>query len=622
MAVIEPMGDRDPVEALAEEFIERHRRGERPLMQEYANRYPELADQIRALFPAMLMMEHLRPESQDVGSPSDNRAGMPSALEQLGDYRLLREVGRGGMGVVYEAEQESLGRHVAVKVLPPGMLLEPKHLQRFEREARAAARLHHTNIVPVFGVGQQDGLHYYVMQYIHGQGLDVVIEELRRLRDGPPPEASGRSADLEAAAQSLCGGPDAPGNPPAVASAIGQATGPYQPPPPLGPNPTATADGTEPIALPAAFASWRVYPRSVARVGLQVAQALQHAHSQGVLHRDIKPSNLLLDTQGDIWITDFGLAKASDSADLTCTGDLVGTLRYMAPERFAGRSDARGDLYSLGLTLYELLAGRPAFDEADRNALIRQVTQNEPQRLRGLTTEVPRDLETIIHKAMARDPRDRYPTAAALAEDLQRFLEDRPIRARRASQLEQFGRWCRRNPTVAGLATALAAALLIGFAAVTGLWREALGERNQARQDREWAQAEEQLRKEQAERANSLAGRVQQQLVQMHAGTGTQKWRDDDCWVALLSFAEARQLDRDDPDRQRTHQIRLANLSRQAPQLLRFWRAGDGGGAAEFSRDGRYVVAASDQRGGRSETKQPPRRTSGTSTLGSWPVRP
>ena len=174
---------RDPVEALAEEFVNRHRRGEKPLLQEYIDKYPHLAEDIRDLFPALLKMEKVRPQTGDVtGEFTDAVNATEKKLERLGDYRILRELGRGGMGIVYEAEQESLGRHVALKVLPHHALLDSKHLQRFHREAKAAARLHHTNIVPVYGVGADDGLHYYVRQFIHGMGLDEVLADLKRLR--------------------------------------------------------------------------------------------------------------------------------------------------------------------------------------------------------------------------------------------------------------------------------------------------------------------------------------------------------------------------------------------------------------------------------------------------------
>jgi WD40 repeat protein/tetratricopeptide (TPR) repeat protein len=222
----------------------------------------------------------------------------------------------------------------------------------------------------------------------------------------------------------------------------------------------------------------------VARVGIQVAEALAYAHGQGVLHRDIKPSNLLLDTEGTVWVTDFGLAKAADSDDLTHTGDIVGTLRYMPPERFGGHGDARSDVYALGLTLYELLTLRPAFDEANRARLIEQVLHAEPPRPRKLNPAVPRDLETVVLKATSRDPAHRYPTAAEMAEDLKRFVEDKPIRARRVSEAERLWRWCRRNPTMAALALALVLALLVGSGVSTWKWHEAEGARQDAVQAR------------------------------------------------------------------------------------------------------------------------------------------
>src|SRR5438093_676678 len=189
--------ERDPVEQLADEFLERFRRGERPALTEYTQRYPQWAERIRKVFPALVMMEGVRPDAAD--ATGDHVGGVESPgeqrLERLGDYRILREVGRGGMGIVYEAEQESLGRHVALKVLPSHALLDPRHLLRFQREARAAARLHHTNIVPVHGVGEQDGLHYYVMQFIPGQGLDQVLDELRRLRQPQQPLAGPSTSD-------------------------------------------------------------------------------------------------------------------------------------------------------------------------------------------------------------------------------------------------------------------------------------------------------------------------------------------------------------------------------------------------------------------------------------------
>jgi serine/threonine-protein kinase len=213
--------------------------------------------------------------------------------------------------------------------------------------------------------------------------------------------------------------------------------------------------------------------RSVANIGRQVAEALEYANRQGVLHRDVEPSNLLLDPRGNVWVADFGLAKASETDDLTHTGDLIGTVRYMAPERFAGKCDARSDVYALGLTLYELLTLRPAFAASDRHALMQRVMSEPPERLRKLVPHLPRDLETIVAKATAREPAARYASAAALAEDLQRFLDDKPIKARRVTASEQAWRWAWRNPAVASLAAGLLLALVAGLVGVTWQWRRA-----------------------------------------------------------------------------------------------------------------------------------------------------
>jgi serine/threonine protein kinase/WD40 repeat protein len=482
-----PMNDshseQHPVDALAEGFVERYRRGERPSLTEYVSRYPELAEQIRDLFPALVMMEDIRPGPGTLpGAAAAAPAAGGSKPERVGDYRILREIGRGGMGIVYEAEQESLGRHVALKVLPSQTLLDPKQVQRFQREAKAAARLHHTNIVPVFGVGEENGLHYYVMQFIQGLGLDQVLDELKRLRQrrngkqqpgAPATWAEGDQPSAAAVAEALLTGNFAL-NPQPARPADGAGC-PH--PSSLTVAPSA-ADSSATIHLPGQAQgstlseSGRQYWQSVARIGVQVAEALAHAHGQGILHRDIKPSNLLLDTHGTVWVTDFGLAKATDSDNLTLSGDIVGTLRYMAPERFQGTSEQRSDVYSLGVTLYELLTLRPAYSESDRNRLLQQLLHEEPRRPGKVNPEVPRDLETIVLRAIAREPNQRYASAADLAEDLRRFLADRPVKARRASALERLWRWVRRNPSLAA-ALGAAAGLMLTVAAVASwdAWR-------------------------------------------------------------------------------------------------------------------------------------------------------
>jgi WD40 repeat protein len=465
-------GDRDPFEVVAASFLARLRAGERPSVEEFAERHPELADQIRDLLPAVVMVE----QGLSLGAAPDStalpqRADPGAAPRQIGDFRIVREIGRGGMGVVYEAEQVSLDRRVALKVLPQHAAGDAISLARFHREARASARLHHTNIVPVFEVGQDGAVRYYAMQFIQGQSLDTVIHELRRLRiqssalqhKTPPPvdSVATEDADRPPVAQSLLTGRFDPkitaAAAPAADASVPGADG-------AEPVPTASADSSAVMPggapLSTVESRRRAFYRGVAHLGRQAASALAHAHARGIIHRDVKPSNLLLDTEGVLWVTDFGLAKVDD-IDLTRTGDVLGTLRYMAPERFRGQGDTRADIYALGLTLYELLALRPAFDSPDRVALSEQIKSLDPPRLRSLDARIPRDLETIVLKAIEKDPKARYTSAEAMAGDLGRFLDDQPILARRVGAAERYLRWARRNPVIAVLGGVLTAVLLM-----------------------------------------------------------------------------------------------------------------------------------------------------------------
>ncbi len=523
---------------LADEFAARFRAGERPSIREYIDRYPELADDIRELLPAMVEIEQVKEGHQEAAEQGATRTA--PVLQQLGDFRILREVGKGGMGIVYEAEQLSLGRHVALKLLPRNMLLDAQAKRRFEREAKSAARLHHTNIVPVFGVGEQDGMPYYVMQFIQGLALDDVLEELKKLQAGGARADSRLGGDPLASRHEVRAseGPGEAGEPRTrthgAMSAVNvarslltgefqslvdrdEATAPVTIQDAGGDTAPATAEhenGQDPVSAippaPAASDSFtpssssvvlpgqvrdgsttrnrkRTYWQSVATIGAQVAEALEYAHKQGIQHRDIKPSNLLLDAQGTVWVADFGLAKADDQQNLTHTGDILGTLRYMPPEAFEGRTDARSDVYSLGLTLYEMLAFRAAFDEKERNRLIKQVTEAEPERLGKLNRHVPQDLQTIVHKAIDRDPARRYSSAGELAADLQRFVEDEPIQARRLGQLERLGRWSRRHKAVAALLATLATVLTAGFFVMAVLWTRAERSADVARKNEQTA---------------------------------------------------------------------------------------------------------------------------------------
>jgi serine/threonine protein kinase/tetratricopeptide (TPR) repeat protein len=530
------------LERLAEEFVERHRRGERPALSEYVKRHPDLAAEVRELFPALVQIEKLKPAAGDLtgafdplSTPKDEHTP-----ERFGEFRILRQVGHGGMGIVYEAEQESLGRHVALKVLPRQALLKTTYLERFRREAKAAGRLHHTNIVPVFGVGEHDGTHYYAMQFIPGEGLDKVLRDLRRLRAFPEGDTlTAKLAEMSGAHSLLTGR--------FVLAPAPSPEAPAASPAPSSPTSADMAHGSSTLSM---GGSESQYFRGVARVVLQVADALAYAHRQGILHRDIKPSNLLLDQQGTVWITDFGLAKAEGADDLTQTGDIVGTIRYMAPERFDGRSLPESDVYALGVTLYELLTLRPAFEDANKGRLVEKVLHEPPVPPRKIDPLIPRDLETVVLKCLAKEPAERYASAEELADDVRRFLADRPIRARRSTWREQMWRWCRRNPAVAVSLAAVLLSLLLGtiVSVVFGLRAESSA--RQAQDDRDKAQAAEREGRRKlfesyiAEaKANRLSRRTGQRFVTLAAVADAAKLaRAGDLDIEEERRAELRQI--------------------------------------------------------------------------------
>jgi len=450
---------------LAEDFTRRLRAGEQPQVSEYIERCPAYADEIRELFPLIIALETTKPPSDD--KPPSEVADTQPSLMMFGDHHILREAGRGGMGVVYEAKQQSLDRRVALKVLPLNYLPTPKHIVRFKREAQSAARLHHTNIVPVFGVGQQDGNHYYVMQFIDGVSLDAVVDTIHELckqsaaeSPGTPPGASNASA-VEFAQLLVSAKLDTwPAHEQHTKNKTRPANG--------KPKTDAGSDGEAPARR---FTDYFIqqqgirgesyYWRNLARIGFAVADALQHAHDQGVLHRDIKPSNLMIDHEGTPWITDFGLAKLTGHETVTASQDTVGTLRYMAPEQIRGEFDARSEIYNLGLTLYELATLQPAFTELDHTRLITKVIEVPPTRPRAINPGIPRKLETIILKSIAKERKDRYQSARELADDLTRFLNGSPLHAKRATFIAGFLRWCDRNTATVRLAAAVLILLLV-----------------------------------------------------------------------------------------------------------------------------------------------------------------
>lgn len=408
-----------------EEYLDHLKAGSPPNVSEFLARHPDIASALVGCLSGLELV-HEAVQPIPVGPTEDDPHDGAPPPRRLDDFRLVREVGRGGMGLVYEAEQISLGRRVALKVLPASASIDPKRLQRFRIEAQAAAMLHHPRIAPVYNVGSDQGIHYIAMQFIEGQTLARLIGDLRL-----------------------------------------RSRAPVAPTPPEAPSSSHVSG----------FSSQgKEFARAVARLGQQAAEALEHAHGFGIIHRDIKPSNLMVDQRGDVCVTDFGLARCAcldEDTDLTGTGDVIGTLRYMSPEQALGEHaivDQRTDIYALGATLYELLTLRPAFGGKDRHELLRRIAQDEPVAPRRIDPSIPRDLETIVLKAMARAPESRYPTARALADDLGRFLNDQAIQARPPSVLERTLRWARRHRA---LVVTAASILLVALAVGAGvLWQE------------------------------------------------------------------------------------------------------------------------------------------------------
>lgn len=420
---IDSITDASQVARALEEYLASVDRGEPIPRDEFLEKHASLAGQ---LSPCLESLDMLYQASLGFESPTRDRE--PTKTHRLGDYKLLRELGRGGMGIVYEAQQLSLDRRVAVKVLPFASLLDKRQLARFKNEARAAAMLKHPHIVSIFSTGVERAVHFYTMELIEGSSLDVVLR---------PREST------------------------VLSGHVGATEGVVQPP-------NSEVD-TSPIgALSTDYSTNRkAYYRRVAELVLQAASALTYAHDRGVIHRDIKPSNLLLDETGQLHVADFGLAYVRSDDKLTVSGDVVGTLRYISPEQLDGQiADERSDIYSLGITLCELLTLRPAYNSRPNRAdLIRCILESEPRRPRSVDRQIPYDLENIILKATAKLPAERYTTMQAFVDDVQAFLASRPIRASRPTWVQLAFKWHGRNPTVAWSAIVILALFLVVMAA-------------------------------------------------------------------------------------------------------------------------------------------------------------
>ncbi|HET6202824.1 MAG TPA: protein kinase [Planctomycetota bacterium] len=366
---------------------------------------------------------------------------MDPGVRTLGDFTLIREIGRGGMGVVYVAEQTTLRRTVALKVLPVDLTASPARVERFKREAEAAARLHHPNIVPIFAAGAEEGQHWIAMEYVEGTSLDRLLEGMSRPA-GAPREDDVPLVITEAKGDLL----DAEGEP-------------WRPGAPAPPPPPGTVEREiSPSALQHA------HVQRMAELFEKVARALHHAHEQGIIHRDVKPANILLDREGEPRVTDFGLAREEGTASLTRTGDMLGTPLYMSPEQLTAKRvpiDRRTDVYSLGVSLYQALALRPPFDGDSSQEVIRQILFAEPAAPRKRNPRVPRDLETIVLKCIEKNSERRYRTSLEVAEDLHRFLRDEPIQGKRASL--PYRLWKKARSARVSIAASIAAGAAAGL---------------------------------------------------------------------------------------------------------------------------------------------------------------
>ena len=456
------------------EYVAALESGDPPDREEFLALHAEISSSLAACLDSLALVLAAAPRLRL--NPGDHAsAASPVALPAaIGDFRIIRELGRGGMGVVYEAEQLSLGRHVALKVLPFASALDSTRLQRFKNEAQAAAQLHHTNIVPVYAVGCERGVHFYAMQLIEGKPLSNVIVEMAQAAQGKG-WAGNRAG----------GGPTedwviikAEGSVPVRRSSGAARVRRMRHRRSSG---KTGCEESTPSARRTRFLLRGCDPRiekigrlafykTAAKLGVQAAEALEHAHQMGVIHRDVKPGNLLLDERGKLWIADFGLAQFQAEGGLTLTGNLPGTIRYMSPEQATGKRvllDHRTDIYSLGVTLYELLTLEPAFDDSDGRVLVRQIAIAEPRSPRAVDPAIPLDLETILLKAMAKSPAERYSTAQAMADDLQRFLDNQPIQARRPSTVDRVMKWGRRHKSLVAAGMLLLLITALGLLAST-----------------------------------------------------------------------------------------------------------------------------------------------------------
>jgi len=469
---------KERLEEVYNTFCEAWADGERPDLDDYCRDRPDLDPELRQNLEEFLFVaEGLQAGLDSDGSRRPAPPGKPEPLlgRRLGDFKVIREIGRGGMGVVFEAEQVSLNRSVALKVLPAHLTLRAESVERFKREASTASRLRHPGIVEIYSVGEEAENHFFAMELVDGTPLDRVINDLQK-EDDFPVSGSRLIASISS------------GGRPRSASAARR---------------TAEEDPDLSDKLAGVFKK-RTYVETVCRLVLQVSDALDYAHEARVIHRDVKPSNILIRVDGTAVLTDFGLAREEGLPSLTVTGEFAGTPHYVSPEQAipkGKKSDHRSDIYSLGVTLYELLTLRRPFEGKTSQEIFGKIVSREPQAPRFLNSLIPRDLETVCLAAMEKNPERRYQTAREFADDIERFLNFEPVQARPIGMLTRSFRLVRRNPAYSTL-VALFLLVVVGGPLLFGIQQQ------KARLEIADALKESQRSEEKARREEATSRRV------------------------------------------------------------------------------------------------------------------
>ncbi len=435
----DPTPHTDRIEEAYDAFCEAWADGERPDLDAFCEEHAACGPALRPRLEEFLFVA----EGLEAGSATDS-AQRPTPRDEpepwlgreLGDFRVIREIGRGGMGVVFEAEQISLNRSVALKVLPAHLTLRAESVERFKREASTASRLRHPGIVEIYSVGEEEETHFFAMELVDGTPLDRIIDDLQQDEDFP---LSGERLMAS------------------VSSTVLRGTVPSE---------SRGADESQaPMEKKSGLFEKRTYIESICRLVHQVADALDYAHQAGVIHRDVKPSNILIRADGSAVLTDFGLAREEGLPSLTVTGDFAGTPHYISPEQALPRGkkvDHRADVYSLGVTFYELLTLKRPFDGKTSQEIFGKIVSKEPQPLRSLNSMIPRDLETVCLAAMEKNPERRYQNAREFADDIERFLNFEPVQARPIGVLTRSFRLVRRNPAYSALIFLVCLVVVVG----------------------------------------------------------------------------------------------------------------------------------------------------------------